>query len=145
MDTKEMVVVVTSQGWEKAFETFLFDENRAWRKVRAYLQDLRHFCAWFEGVNNEIFQPERLTRMDLWKYRAHLVDERQAAASTWNRGLAALRIFCRWAMATGYLSFDPTEGIEPKKEEEQPPRWLERAELLKVLRICEQQVNGART
>ncbi len=145
MDTKQMVVVVTSQGWEKAFENHLLDENRSWRTVKAYSQDLRHFCAWFERVNAEAFRPELLTRMDISRYRAHLVDELQAAASTWNRRLAALRVFSRWCVSMGYIGIDPTEGVEPKKQEEQPPRWLERAELMKVLRICEQQINGAST
>ncbi len=138
------VFIVATNDWREAFAGHLAATNRSERTVRAYLQDLRTIATWFEAINHEPFSPERITSMDVRAYRRHVLDG-QGAPSTWNRRLAALGVFAKWAIGAGYLSYDPTEGVEAKPEEELPPRWLTKAELNRLLRVCEQNVHGART
>ncbi len=56
------------------------------------------------------------------------------APRTWNRRLAALRSFARWSTTQGWLSQDPTAGIERRKEPRRPPRALDPEQVEAVLR-----------
>ena len=134
-----------NHGWPEAFAGHLSGQGLSERTVQAYGQDVRSFATWFESENGQPFSPELLTGVDLRGYRQWAVDGRHMAPRTWNRRRIALGIFCHWAQETGALNYDPFQGVEEWKEEELPPRWLDKCEFSKFMRQVEHMVNGARS
>jgi site-specific recombinase XerD len=70
-----------------------------------YESAVRAFVAWFATQNNEPFNPSRLTPIDLSGYRNAL--QQNAAASTVNVHLCALRSFCVWLVEHGKIATNP--------------------------------------
>ena len=129
-------------------ETFagqISNQGRSERTVRAYCQDVRSFAAWFEQVNQQPFEMGLINSVDLRAWREYSLGTEAVSPSTWNRRRASMRVLVDWLMAMGVLTYDPMQGVEKAKQVELPPRWLTRGELMKVLRQCELNVNGATT
>jgi site-specific recombinase XerC len=68
---------------------------------------------------------------------------RGVAASTVNVSLAALRAMAMWCMETGELREDPSAQVRFLDLVEQPPHWLTRADLHKLLAEFERSINDA--
>ena len=80
----------------------------------------------------------RIVREDVRAYIAHLrVVKRQKPASV-NRKSAALKAFCRWAVGSGLLQSNPTQGVEGASQVKLPPRALEAADLNRLIRRTQQ-------
>jgi integrase/recombinase XerD len=145
-ETRELAAVVcVERSWLSEFVDFLTEE-RSEKTVAAYTQDLRHFCAWFERVNGEIFTPALLNTRDLRDYRTWCVEVEQAAPATWNRRRATLRVLCTWCergLGLRPIAFD--SALKAEREQEQAPRWLEPQEERKLMRQVEIDINGAKT
>lgn len=139
----EMEISLTLD-WQAAFAGWLEEAGRSKRTVQAYLQDVRLFAAWFEENNGQPFTPELITSWDLRAWRNHTIDG-GAKPATWNRRRATLAVLCEWALAVGYLTYNPFQGVNKVEEEEQAPRWLDGNEQHRLLRQVEQAVNGAGT
>lgn len=75
-----------------------------------YASAVRRFAAWFAVSNNEPFHPELLTPIDLTGYRNAL--HQDAAPSTVNVHLCALRSFCDWLVERGSLSTNPSKRLK---------------------------------
>ncbi|MDW7991093.1 MAG: phage integrase N-terminal SAM-like domain-containing protein [Anaerolineae bacterium] len=67
--------------------------------LQSFLDDLGAFAAWVQQTYGEPFDPARIVREDVRAWRAHLLMVRRCKPATVNRRLAALRAFCRWAVA----------------------------------------------
>jgi site-specific recombinase XerD len=136
------------RSWLKEFEEFL-GETRAKKTVGAYLQDVRHFCGWFERANGESFGPGLLNTRDLKDYRTWCVEVDGSAPATWNRRRATLRVLCGWIQETQGVAALPRKAIDgalkAEREQEQAPRWLEPQEERRLMRQVEINVNAART
>lgn len=135
------------RSWLGEFIEFLA-EKRSEKTVAAYKQDISHFCAWFERVNGQAFEPGLLNTRDLRDYRTGCVEIEKCKPSTWNRRRATLRILSQWIgeQAIGTLpqaSIDT--ALRAAQEQEQAPRWLEPQEERRLMRQVEINVNAART
>ena len=96
----------TIMSWSNA----LANAGQAKLTRSRYESAVRAFVAWFEKHNNEPFTPGRLTPIDLTAYRNQLQTE--AAASTVNVHLCALRSFCAWLTEHGRVPTDPSARIK---------------------------------
>lgn len=133
------------RSWLGEFEDFLAEE-RSEKTVAAYLQDLRHFCAWFERANGEDFAPALLNTRDLRDYHTWCVDVEHCKPSTWNRRRATLRVLCTWverALSMRPIAFDA--ALKPEREQERAPRWLEAQEERRLMRQVEINISMAKT
>lgn len=139
------LITIVGSSWLNEFVGFLA-ETRSEKTVASYTQDLRHFCAWFERVNGQKFEPGLLNTRDLRDYRTGCVEVEKSAPATWNRRRATLRILCTWCeRAVGMKPIAFENALKAEREQEQAPRWLEPQEERRLLRQVEINVNAART
>ena len=141
----EKVGLFVSTDWQMMFIDFLSSSGRSERTIQAYLQDVRSFASWFELQNGEPFDITLLNGVDLRQWRQVSLRDEKVSPATWNRRLASLRVLVGWAVETGAISYDPLGGVIRAEEVELAPRWLEHAQLVKLLRQCEINFLGAKS
>jgi site-specific recombinase XerD len=122
--------------WER-FAAHLRSQDRAAITVSGYLRDLQAFARWFEQTNGDALSLEQITPTDAREYRQWLI-ARQAAPSSVNRRLSALRAFFEWAQGQAL----DVRGVE---EQSLAPRWLDRREQSALLREAERALSAARS
>ncbi len=98
--------------------------------VSAYLSDLRSFAEWCG--RGEVLRPDAVTRATVRRYLAHLTT-RRFARRTMARKTASLRRYFRWAVSTGAVALDPTNGVSVPAGNGRLPRVLDRRELSTLL------------
>lgn len=131
--------------WLEEFAEFLGAE-RAEKTVDAYLQDLKHFCAWFERANGEVFEPGLLNTRDLKDFHTWCVEVERCAAATWNRRRASLLVLGRWCVeALGMRPIAAKKALPSEDQQTLAPRWLTQPEERRVMRQVELNVRSART
>jgi site-specific recombinase XerD len=122
------------------FTTWLEEQDRSPRTVRAYSIALRDFTTWFRQTTGQEIAPEHITPLDVKQYRQHLTAVRRLKPATVNNYLAGIRAYARWARQTGRAEHDPTNGIKSIRETTRAPRWLTRPEQYALLRTVKQRV-----
>jgi site-specific recombinase XerD len=120
------------------FAVFLEQAERSPLTIKNYLSDLRAFAAWFEETNGDSFEPAKITPTDLREYKRWMVSHCGFKPNSVNRKLATLKSFIHWATETGLVA-DARALKIPKAEREEchGPRWLDRREQNKLLRVAE--------
>lgn len=104
---------------------------------RAVRSDLWKFGVWFVRANNESFDLSRITTRDCADFRDCLRREKNQAVTTVNRNLVSLRRFFGWLKDNGHVQSSPVEGVKELREQEQPPKSLDRSSIRKLLRESE--------
>ena len=116
-------------GWElETFATSLTSAAPA--TVTAYLGDLRAFVEW--AGRGGIDGPERVDRLVLRRYLAHL-STRRYARRTVARKASSVRRYFAWAARTGRLPIDPALGLSAPSGGGRLPRVLRADELTELL------------
>lgn len=105
--------------------------ERGERTVYRYAGALRSFSAWFEEVERQPLDLGHLTPIALVGYRSSL-QKRQAATSTINTHLSALRSFCAWLHEKGHVEANPAGRL----------KLVGRAPLLSPKALTDPQVNA---
>jgi integrase/recombinase XerC len=77
-----------------------------------YLSDLRTLVRWGVDRVGPDFSLAALTPNAIRAYRSHLLEEKLCAAATVNRRLQSVRKFCAFAMQSGLMAYNPSEGIQ---------------------------------
>lgn len=103
--------------------------------VRAARADLQGFVAWWEQMYALTFDVTLVLPHDLADWQRWRQVEEGARATSINRASSSLRHFFRWAMITGLIAANPTDGVRDVPVQEGAPRatppegirWLERA------------------
>ena len=133
------VLDTTIASWSSA----LADAGHAKLTRNRYTSAVRAFAAWFEKQNNEPFTPGRLTPIDLTAYRNAL--QLEAAASTVNVHLCALRSFCGWLAEHGHVSSDPALRLKAVGTQSPlAPKSLSASQVNALLREAQQTRHAAR-
>ncbi len=94
--------------------------------VASYLSDLRGFAEWC--ARSEVDEPARVDRGVARRYLAYLTT-RQFARRTIARKVASIRRYYRWAVTSGHVRIDPTNGISVPAGGGRLPRVLDQREL----------------
>ena len=142
MNTSEKLKLELKQDWMSNFKSYLERVGKSELTIKAYLQDIKGFSTWFEGVNGEKFTPEFITGTDLKAYRQYCLEEAGAKPATWNRKRISLHVLWRWALKNKLIQsdYDVFEGVLEVEQVEQAPRWLGDKEYLRFMRQVEQNV-----
>jgi integrase/recombinase XerC len=120
------------------FAAFLEQAERSPLTIKNYLSDLRAFVAWFEETNGDPFEPAKITPTDLREYKRWMVTHCGFKPNSVNRKLATLKGFIHWATETGLVADARALKIpKAEREERHGPRWLDRREQNKLLRVVE--------
>jgi len=101
----------------------------------AYIRDLTLFAKWFQDTTERVFAPASISREDIQDYIAFLRTVKEVAASTVQRKYASIRSFYRWAMATGQVQYNESNGISLPSEQRLAPEGLDRSQRAAIRRV----------
>lgn len=111
--------------------------------IRRYRGAVAHFLAWYERVDGRAPTLDDLHPITLAGYRGMLQDG--AATSTVNTHLSALRAWCAWLHAQGYLPVDPARRLKlVGRQDPSAPRALRPAQVNALLRQTQRTRNPRR-
>lgn len=100
---------------------------------RAYLADIRGFLEHVAiGLADPATELQTLSYRSVRSWMADRIEQGRSRA-TINRGAAALRNFCQWAAASGYIPADFSEQIEVAKTDSRLPEVLTESDVEKLL------------
>ncbi len=123
------------------FDQDLARQSKSALTRHGYGADLRDYARWVQATYGEEFEPGGITAEDVRQYRAHLLTVRHAKPATINRRLAALSMFCRWALQHDLLRDDPTLDVPAAQQARSAPKALNRSDLNRLLRKVKQSGN----
>lgn len=116
---------------------FLTSKDYSMHSVRAIVFDLKKFLQYFTAANQEPFDSQRVTAMDLMGFRKDLRQKRQQAVATVNRALVSVRRYMDWLADQGVLKANVGKTVKELKRQRPVPKGLERAEVRKLMREIE--------
>jgi site-specific recombinase XerD len=121
---------------------FLHRKRRTPATLKVIRYDLIHFVAWWENTRRRIFDPALLRHEDLRDWRTASQRDNGAAPATINRGLASLRGYCRWALASHLLVENPMTDVKDVPTEPLAPRSLPAEAIDALLRAARTEQNA---
>jgi len=118
------------------FLTYMGGErNRSPRTVESYASDLRHFEAYFKGLDNRLSW-ETVDTDIIRDWMESMMDKGNTATSICRR-LSAVRSFYRFALSKGIVGHDPTYGLRGPKKEKPLPQFVKEGEMDALLDLSE--------
>ena len=122
------------------YEAYLRKLDRSTTTIRGYLSDLNQFQSWL-GKDRSLAS---LQADDVRAYRDHLFN-RRVSPSTMSRHLASLASFGQWGTdKAGLFPENPALYIEPVQVAALAPRWLDRSQRRRLLKVIEDDLRLAR-
>jgi len=119
-----------------AFNLAMIDDDLAELTRLRYTNAVRAFCLWYETTNQEPFEPERLTPIDLTSYRSAI--QQSKSASTVNVAVAALRAFSAFLQDAGHRSDNPARKLKSVgRQQKLAPKSLSPNEVNALLRASQ--------
>lgn len=128
------------------FEVWLREAGKSPHSIASYIRSLDMFQSWYlETVGEDTFHPESVSAIDLQDFKQYLITKartkqgKKLSASTVNNRIEGLRTFFRFLEETGQITHNPTAKLKPQKIQTRdlPPKWLDRNNKNKLLRIIE--------
>ncbi len=139
-------LVVTTVDWQSDWRAWLGKRGTASAStIGSYQCDLNVFAKWFEAENGQVLTPESITGVDLREFRRWSLEEQQVKPKTWNRRKVSLALVCQWAQAQGYLTYDPSDGLQGAEEQEPAPKWITDVEYNRLMRAVERATQTAQS
>ncbi len=134
---KNKIESTTKDMLLKEFGVSLSQHDHSALTLQGYLSDVQSFFTWFENENHEPVAIERVTPIDMKKYKTFLMETRRQKANTINRKLASLSALTRWALESGRISSDPMEHIKVVRISATSPKWLDKHQQFALQRAIE--------
>jgi integrase/recombinase XerC len=129
--------VAPELAWQETWSLWLQENGRVKKTVSAYLQDLRHFGAFFEKhTGGQSFEPSLLNAAAVKGYFATQDADKSVAPASRNRRLMSLRVLVAWAFDAGLLDCDPTVAIK-RVPVEPAPRDRTKQEMEKLNKVVD--------
>jgi len=120
----------------------LHAKRRAPATVKVIRHDLTSFVTWWESTRRRTFDLTLLRYEDLRDWRSVRQRDDGAAPATINRGLASLRGYCRWALASHLLIENPMADVKDVPTEPLAPRSLPAEAIDALLRASGTELNA---
>ncbi|HZD56647.1 MAG TPA: tyrosine-type recombinase/integrase [Anaerolineales bacterium] len=123
----------------------LLAQGRSERTVASYLSDIAHFARWLDKTGAKQLRPGGFSPSDVRQYKRYLQTVKNAAASTVNRRLTALRAYSQWALSSGKTQRDSLLGIKSVSGGKSNPKVLDRREQTAILEEASNSLSSATT
>jgi site-specific recombinase XerD len=120
----------------------LHAKRRAPATVKVIRHDLTSFVTWWESTRRRTFDLTLLRYEDLRDWRSVRQRDDGAAPATINHGLASLRGYCRWALASHLLVENPMADVKDVPTEPLAPRSLPAEAIDALLRAAGTEPNA---
>lgn len=125
--------------WLMEFEDYLLSSGKKAGSIYAYTMAVRLFAQWYTDTVDNTFTPEVLTPIDIAEYKRWMMNSKKP--NTVNKTLAAIRVFCKWAVKIGYCQQGVGDGIKNLPLSRRGAKWLSRKEQLMLLRTVQKSNN----
>jgi site-specific recombinase XerD len=127
-----------------SFRRDLRADGKAARTIELYEQALTFYARWLAASNGgEPPTAAQLTRASVRDWLVHLRDGLGQSANTRRARFAALRRFCRWAAAEGFIEGNPMDGMHSPESPEIPVPVLADSDIAAMIRACTPRKNAA--
>lgn len=126
--------------WLAEYEQYLWSTGKKANSINTYAQAMRSFSRWYEDSTGEVFSPSSITPIDIAEYKRWLMNTKKPA--TINKAMAALRIFCKWAVSEGYCQPGVGGDIKNLPLARRGAKWLTRKEQLQLIRAVQKSGNA---
>lgn len=117
------------------FVYYLRETDHKEGTIKAYRGALNQFSKWFEGATDKTLTLDEITPADIAAYKRHLMEKSKPA--TVNKHISAIKALCSWAVTEGHLKINPATEVKQVNLQRQAPKWLDRKEQHKVIRLAE--------
>lgn len=123
-----------------AFADYLRRRDRSERTVKEYIYDLEQFAQWYEKTYGHPLETDVVTPLELREWKSEMIAHRKWKPSTFNRRLAALRVYFAWARSQRLCTSDPTEGIQDKRSVNRAPKSLSKQQAKKLREAAQHRI-----
>ncbi|MEB3767677.1 tyrosine recombinase XerC [Acinetobacter sp. MD2] len=105
-------------------------QNQSAHTLLAYQRDVQDF---FDFCTQQQLGLHQIEAADLRQYLATRVEQDQLSSSSLQRHLSAIRQFMKWVEQGGYLSMNPTEDFQLKRQPRPLPGMIDVETIQKIL------------
>jgi site-specific recombinase XerD len=120
------LAIATTDLRQARVDEFLASRSLQPKSRKAYQGDLRTFMDWCDLAWVDV------SRRKVTQFKTFLLRERGLALSSVNRVLRTLKSFYRWMLLSGYVSADPTIGVQQERLPDPVAKDLEDEEVLRI-------------
>jgi integrase len=132
---------ISTITWHADFHDWLQKRGSKANTIKAYEQDVSHFCCWFVKTNRQEFAPSLMNGMDALSYRTWLETVKRCAPSTWNRTRTALGLMCQCFEEKYGLAMPRIDQLPSMPETKLAPKSLKDPQRREIMRCLDQSVN----
>lgn len=126
------------------YRAYLQEIGKSAHTVQTYSREIQCFQEWMKNYL-DVDDPLDLGRIDVILYHNYLKEDKGFQPASVNTALAALESFSDWLMADGMLKQNPFSSIPRLTETETAPRWLNKSEKFRVVRVALAETNSRNT
>ncbi|MEC0182316.1 tyrosine-type recombinase/integrase [Paenibacillus peoriae] len=133
------------------FEAWLLEDGASKNTIDRYVTVAKFFIEWHNRImKSEVFDPVNVSGRDLNAWKKYLLEEatyqrgnekpKRYSVSSVNNFVKSIRTFFRFLDENELIKTNPALKIKPQKiaaDFDQDPRWLERFERNKLLRVVD--------
>jgi site-specific recombinase XerD len=103
---------------------------------QAFMYDLKNFLGWYEAVNQESFDFQRVTKLDVLDFKQSKLKE-GVVPNSLNRYISTLKIFFRTAHELGFIATDLGKALKSVSKPALAPKALTESEARAIMREVE--------
>ncbi|MGG2201901.1 tyrosine-type recombinase/integrase [Paenibacillus validus] len=129
------------------YKLWLREEGKRPNTVNRYLRIAADFQEWHKAAaGREAFEPQLVSALDLQDWKTYLLDEatyqrtkegdeQKYSITSVNNSVKGIKVYFDFLKEAGAIPANPADKLKPQKiqEDEDEPRWLERAERSRFL------------
>ena len=128
----------------KKYENWLEEEGKREKTIKTYINEIKIFFNWWVSSIGDKEEIIRATSIDLNDYKQFLMTTtnnrgNKYSPATINKKIEVLRSFYTFLEDEEVILNNPMNKVKPQKNQNRllPPKWLERNERNKLLRVVE--------
>lgn len=120
---------------DRFFSYLAFERNRSPRTVESYTADIRHFEAYFTGLDSQLSW-NNIDSDVIRGWMESMMDKGNTATSVCRR-LSAVRSLYRFALSRGLIDHDPSYGIRGPKKSKPLPQFVKEKEMDRLIDVIQ--------
>ncbi|MBM3467880.1 MAG: site-specific tyrosine recombinase XerD [Alphaproteobacteria bacterium] len=122
-------------------EMLVAERGATHNTINSYRQDLRHFSTYLKDLTSSEEPLTKTTHQQINDYFVHL-SKLGFEATTLSRKLSALRQFYQFLLSEGWISSNPTVGLDSPRHQRALPKILSEEEVTRMLDIARTQTDA---
>lgn len=119
----------------KEYKTYLENLDRSEMTIFTYIDNLINFFEWFTESNEEKFNIEKITTINLRDFKSYLLNIKNAKPNTINLKIMSLKSYFEFLNSYGYMEKDVAKTLRKiKTQEPNIPKFIDETTFRKIRR-----------